>query len=731
MKKAAFLLFIGFLSVVPSIALEIKGEVLTLEGKPVEEAVVLHRLSQLKTITDENGQFRLQVQDAGRIKLEIIHPDYLEQEVVISHQEASGKISIRLIPLIRQREEIVVTALRYPESSANIPAAQAVLSKENLREKMSQNITRDLQDIPGVSSIGAGGFSIVPNIRGLARRRVLILIDNARVTSDRRTGPNASFINPREVEKIEVLRSPSSVFYGSDAIGGVIHIFSKRPSFQKKLEGELNLKYGSVNQEKGFGFSLQGKIKKTGFYLSFQTNDAENYSSPLGEVPMSHFTQGSVLGKISYLTKKREVDLSFIGAKSYNIGKPNRDSLSKPTCYPLESQNLIQLRWLEKEVGKNGELDIQAYLNPHFLETKKEKIQIYRSEESYSKTQSVDFGFHLSYGKMTGKKMRIKGGTDFFGRIGAKARNVNTYFDPSGRTERVFEEWPFTEGGRNDLGFFISADYTGFKNLDLVGGIRLDFIQMKARPGNAPSVEKSSHTAWTGFLGGSAKLSETMVLFANFSRAYRAPSLNELFYTGITGRGFIISQPDLDPEMSFNLDGGVKFISKRFFMGIYGFYYNIDDMIERYRPAETIYTYGNIIRGNISGYELELEYYPFQGWKIFGHYFSFRGRSQKTENPLNDVPAPQLFLGTRLWIKKFTAEINALFKTEKKNPGPAEIEIPSYEVVNIQLSYFIDSSFRFYLHLSNLFDKTYLARPDPDSIEEPARNFILGLSFSF
>ncbi len=731
MKRAVFLLFIGVLSVVPSLALEIKGEVLTLEGKPVEGAVILHRLSQAKTLTDEMGQFRLQVQDAERIKLEIIHPDYLEQEVIISYKEASRKTLVRLIPLIRQREEIVVTAMRYPESSAKVPAAQAVISKENLEEKMIPNITQGLQDIPGVSSIGAGGFSIVPNIRGLARRRVLILIDNARVISDRRTGPNASFIDPRDVEKIEVLRSPSSVFYGSDAIGGVIHIFTKKPSSQKALKGELNLKYGSVNQEKGIGFSLQGKTKKTGFCLSFHANDAENYSSPFSEVLMSQFTQGSLLGKISFSTEEREVDISFLGARGHDIGKPNRDSLSNPTWYPLESQNLIQFRWLEKGVRMNGELEFQAYLNPHFLETKKEKIQDFKSKESYSKTQSFDFGLNLSYGKMMANKMRIKGGADFFGRIGAKARNVNTYFDPAGRTVRVLEEWPFTEGRRNDLGFFISADYTGVKNLDLVGGIRLDFIQMKARPGNAPSVEKSSHVAWTGFLGGSAKLSETIVLFANFSRAFRAPSLNELFYTGITGRGFIIAQPDLDPEMSLNLDGGVKFINKRFFMGLYAFYYNIDDMIERYRAAETIYTYGNIIRGKISGYELELEYYPFPGWKIFGHYFSFRGKSQKTENSLNDVPALQLFLGTRLWIKKFTAEVNALFKANKKNPGPAEIEIPSYEVVNIQLSYFIDSSFRFYLHLSNLFNKTYLARPDPDSIEEPGRNFILGLSYSF
>lgn len=71
-----------------------------------------------------------------------------------------------------------------------------------------------------MASLGSGGFSIVPSIRGLARRRILLLVDGARLSSDRRTGPNASFLNPEDLARIEILRSPSSVYYGSDAIGG-------------------------------------------------------------------------------------------------------------------------------------------------------------------------------------------------------------------------------------------------------------------------------------------------------------------------------------------------------------------------------------------------------------------------------------------------------------------------------------------------------------------------------
>ena len=731
MRRAMILILFFFLSVGFGLSLEVKGKVLSQDGKPVADVVVLHRLSQKKALTDSKGFFSLELSELERIKLEIIHPDYMEQEIVLTRQDISKGITVRLIPYIRQREEIVVTALRYPEPSTSIPAAESVVSKENLEEKMAPNITEGLSGMPGVSTLGSGGFSVVPNVRGLARRRVLILIDNARITSDRRTGPNASFVNPTDIDKIEVLRSPSSVFYGSDAIGGVIHIFTKKSEFQKGIKGSINLKYGTTNQEKSLGISLQGAKGKAGYFLSFQGTDAENYSSPLEEVPQSQFSTASIFGKISYQDEKREIGLSFLGARGFDIGKPNRDSTSEPTWYPQENQNLLQFNWLEKGLGKKGELSFQLYLNPHFLETKKEQIDTYKTSKSYSRTQSFDLGCQLSYGKRVAQNFRLKGGLDFFGRFGAKARNIYTYFDSPESEARSVEEVPFTDGRRQDWGFFLSFDYTGIQNLDLVGGFRFDWLRMKAYPGNEPPAQENYHHTWTGFLGASVKFTTEVVAFINFSRAFRAPSLSERFYTGITGRGYIIGEPGLNPESSLNLDLGLKFIFKRYFAALYLFRYRIDDMVERYRSEENIYTYGNIEKGQIQGLELEMEYFPMPRWKIFGNFYSFKGLSQLTDDSLNDIPPLRLFLGTRVWKGHFWGEISASFQKEKKDPGPTEISIPGFEVVNFQVGFFLNSTFRFYLSVSNLFNKTYLARPDPDSMEAPGRNFILGLVYSF
>jgi len=738
MQKFIYFIFVFLLSTIQALAIEIKGKVLNLGGRPVAQAEVLHRPSGVKSLTDAEGLFTLIVPDETRIRLEINHPDYVEQEVILTEKNLQKRIVITLVPYIVQREEVVVTAMRHPESSASVPAAETVVLTEILEEEMHPNITEGISSLPGVSSMGAGGFSLVPNIRGLARRRVLILIDNARVTSDRRTGPNASFVDPKDIERIEVLRSPSSVLYGSDAIGGVIHILTKKPSMQDGLNGRINAKYGTVNREKGGGVAFEGSRKNTGFYLSFQANDAENYSSPSGEVLQSQFTQGTLVGKISHVTDKREVFFSFFGSRGHDIGKANQLSLTQPTWYPKENQNYFQIHWNEKGLGKEGELAFQAYFNPNFLETIKETYDEAtgdKTEESYSKIQSLNFGALLSYRKKIGEHFRLSGGLDFYGRSSVESSTKDTDYDAFGNVTNELEQKPFSEGNRKDLGVFFSADYSGIRNLDMIGGFRWDYIRLEALPGDTPPSAESEYRAWTGFLGGSFKLTDEIVLFANIAKAYRAPSLNELFYSGITGRGMIIAQPDLRPETSFNLDGGVKFIFKRLFTGFYLFYYEIDDLIERYMidPVERIRTYGNVEQGRLSGYELEVEYYPIPKWKLFGNIYSFKGKSKVTGEPLNDIPPSRLFLGTRVWFGRFTTEINATLQLRKDDMGPDEMlfDLPGYEVVNLKASYYYNKSFRFYLLLSNLMDRAYLARPDADAVEEPGRNLIFGMSYSF
>jgi outer membrane receptor protein involved in Fe transport len=730
-KRIFALIFLSALFGAAVQAAEIRGKVVGAADNPVASAVVLHRASGVKTETDAEGRFVLDLPSADRIVLEVVHPDYYDREFVLGPKDLRRPLVLALVPLIKQNEEVVVTALRYPEPSIKVPAASTVVSGETLAEKMAPNINEGLQDVPGVGALGSAGFSLVPSVRGLARRRVLYLVDGARLESDRRTGPNASFVSPEDVERIEVLRSSSSVFYGSDAIGGVIHILTRAPRFDPGLHGRFQAGFGSVNGEKRIGLGLGGSTGSWAFSLSFQYGDAGLYRMPGGtKVLESQFTQGSLLAKAAHRTANREIDLGFLAARGTDIGKPSTTALTKPTWYPRENQNLLQLHWKEKNVGKDGEVLVHAFINPNFLETLTDTYDGFLTRRAFAKTDSTEYGVQASYSKKVASSLRLEGGLDYFGRAGAHAVNTYTSYDEFGAVTDVAEEFPYLRASRGDLGVFLSADVSGIERLDILGGARYDVLRMEAQPdgGVPPVLTKDSQP--TGFLAVSYKLVKELTAFVNVSRAYRLASINERFYTGISGRGFIIGQPGLRPESSFNLDGGLRLPGRRFFLGLYAFRYLIDDMIERYRLDPTTYTYGNIERGLLRGLEFEAEAFLLPGWRIFGNFAAISGRSLATEAPLNDVPPFRIYAGTKYWKGRFSAELNATFSLAKDDPGPAEIAVASSHLVNLKAGY-LWRGVNFFVSLMNALNATYIARADPDAMVEPGRNLRFGFAYAF
>lgn len=710
--------------------IRLQGIVAGIGGKPIAGAVVLNRETGMKATTGEDGSFVLNVDNGKRILLEVVHPDYTDGLFLVPAKSFGRPLHLTLAALIRQNEEVVVTALRYPEPTARIPAAATVLTTTAIGNNQTANLTETLAAATGVTPLGTGGFSIVPSIRGLARNRILFLIDNARITSDRRTGPNASFVSPEDIDRIEVLRSPSSIFYGSDAVGGVVHIFTKTAR-EDGIHGNVHAGYGTNGANTEYGLSLSGKKGAFSFYLSGQDNEADNYESPDGVVAQSQYGQAGFFGRAAYETDARRIDLSFLLARGTDIGKAANNAASKPTWYPRENQNMAQLHWTEKNVG-GGELNISAFANPNFLETRTDTLSGGSvSKKSYAKTESTEYGAQLSYSKFLGADFRLTGGVDLFGRGNAGAINRETSYDSSGSVTKFVDENPYTNGKRRDLGFYLSADYAGFSKIDLIAGLRYDTIAQSADPGGKTETLESNTDAVTGFFGVSYRLTNHWTVFANLSRAYRTPGLSELFYSGITGRGVIIANPDLVPETSVNGDIGVRYIGNRFFAGLYGFLYRIDNLIDRYTVAEKTYSYLNVEDARIMGLEMEWEFFPLSGWKIFGNAAVMDGESRVTGDPINDIPPFRLMLGTRYQWRSLSLEVSGLTQGKKDHPGAAEIAIPEYQYFQARVGYNLNNAVNLFVQVKNALNETYLGRPDPDGVYEPGRNFIFGARYSF
>ncbi len=186
MKRASLvILIILFFLSQPIYSKTIKGLVRDLSSLPLVEVKVILLPSGRIAISDEKGMFKLNLPiDYEKGKLKFSKYGYYDEVVNLNDFEKLKKKEIILIPTEFLVEEISVSALNQEERKISVPMAESKVSKFELKEKISENLVDTLKNTPGVHFIGSGGFKATPTIRGFGRKRVLLLLDGARITSD-------------------------------------------------------------------------------------------------------------------------------------------------------------------------------------------------------------------------------------------------------------------------------------------------------------------------------------------------------------------------------------------------------------------------------------------------------------------------------------------------------------------------------------------------------------------
>ncbi len=702
---------------------EIRGVIQNVNFKTIDVARIHLKETGQYFYSGKSGRFKIHVPDQYPAVTLVFHNTfYYTKTLRVTMDREVKEINILLVPREHLKEEVTVTALSYEEKAVTVPMAESVVSELEIKEKIAENLVDTLQNTPGVHIIGQGGFSATPSIRGIARRRVLLLIDGTRVTSDRRAGTSASFIAPELIKRIEVVRSASSVLYGSDAIGGVVQSFTRSDQGEEFPKNSLNLSFNSANERLNSGLTFTQRVGKANIYTAFQYAKAGNYSSPEQEIFNSGFTNYSGILDLSLKGEKRDIELYYLGGLGKDIGKPDR--ANNPDSYsivPRDINQLINFQYKEKNLVKNGSLGLQFYINPTRYDL--ENINVSKNSIESSETTAVNYGLKLNLTKSLSDKFSYQVGIEQYSRSNVDMENAVTQENEISRTS------PLKHGRRSDTGIYLTADYAGIPGFDFIAGLRYTFFSLKADVlGNPLKIQADSPSV---FFGTTKKVGNWMTLFFNLGRAYRTPSLSEAFYTGITGRRYVIANPSLKPEKSFNIDTGVKIFSKKIFLGFYLFSCRIDDMIERYKNEENVYTHDNIMVGTIRGGEIEFQLFPLKNLEIFGHYFYYTGRSKVDNNPLNDVPAPQFLLGGKLFIDKFWCEVNCIHSFKKEDPGPAEVLNDAYTVLDLKAGYYLSANLFFYFKAANLLNETYYANPDPDIPQARKLDLSAGMNFYF
>ena len=178
-------------------AAEVRGKVKDIYNQPLPGVAIRAGESGQTTFANEQGAFDLFLEDTqSSVQLFFDSPGYYREKRTVRLNDLGHDLEVFLIPLKLLKEDITVTALNEAEKAIAVPFAQNVVSKIEIKESMPETIVQALQNSPGIHFIGKGGVSVTPSIRGLARRRILLLANGARIISDRSAGASAQFFPP-------------------------------------------------------------------------------------------------------------------------------------------------------------------------------------------------------------------------------------------------------------------------------------------------------------------------------------------------------------------------------------------------------------------------------------------------------------------------------------------------------------------------------------------------------
>jgi iron complex outermembrane receptor protein len=221
-------------------------------------------------------------------------------------------------------------------------------------------------------------------------------------------------------------------------------------------------------------------------------------------------------------------------------------------------------------------------------------------------------------------------------------------------------------------------------------------------------------------------------ILGNVGQSFRFPSISELFYTGLTGRGTVFGNPDLTPEKSLNFDLGFRYLYENFYVSLYGFSNSLGDMIQKFgEMEEEEYFYRNLTSGRIYGLEGEFYFFLMKNVELFINFHHMVGKEKETDAALNYIPSSRLTFWGKYSPGKFWIEPRVTLSSAVKNPGPLEIATDRYVLFDTILGFKFNNNLTLVAIAQNILDETYRASADEQGVDAPGRGFVFKAKYSF
>jgi vitamin B12 transporter len=246
----------------------------------------------------------------------------------------SASLSAQALP--PASESVIVTATATPEEEKTLGVATTVISREDIEKSGRVTVLELLRSVPALDVVQSGGEGAVTSLflRGTNSTQTLILVDGARVNSAFFPGYDFSGLTTENVERIEIARGPFSALYGSDAIGGVIQIFTRPP--QEGFSGSVTAEGGNADTAGASAFVTAGAGP-------FAVAASYRYANTNGDVPNSNWRENNGSARVDWLPNEA-ARLSLEGSiLSGKVGNPGPVGAVNPEANGLFKEERVAL----------------------------------------------------------------------------------------------------------------------------------------------------------------------------------------------------------------------------------------------------------------------------------------------------------------------------------------------------------------------------------------------------
>jgi iron complex outermembrane receptor protein len=660
-------------------------------GRPVGGADVTILQLRRSVTTDENGKYEFQNVPQGRYDVSA-HleraPDVVHSVTVSTTGSSTQDFQIQLTGL---QESVTITATGTEQAVSSSIQSVTVLGSVDLAQKNPASLGEALDGELGVSKRSFGPGPSRPVIRGFDGDRVLVLEDGMRVGAlGFQSGDHSEPVDLLSVDRVEVVKGPATLLYGSNAIGGVVNVVDGHDSAHKGINGYI-MGIGSTNNWQGGGSAgIDGGTDKWAFWASGGGQKSNDYKTPIGTIPNSYQRDGNFTTGLGYYPGKGFFSFNYhFDKRRYGI--------------PFDPNEA------DPEI---------VFLNP--------------------RRHSFQFngGFRDMHSFIEGARFSVQYSDYKHGEVNALTNEVNTLF----KNKTTIFRGMFDQQRRGKLtgsfGFWgLHRDYSSFgeealapptKQNSLAGFVleTINFERAALQFGGRvetnrynPSFDedrgqlpKRTFTGFSGAIGLRVNTWEGGAFVANFTHSYRAASLEELYNDGPHpgNATFEIGDPTLTRELGDGIDFGLRHNSKRVRAEANGFFYHIDNFVflaptgdEEDGLPVAEYTQGTSRFVGMEG-KLDVALHRYLWLNLGTDYVN--AELTDTGTPLPRIPPLRGRVGLELNYKRLILKPDVVFASDQSRLFPLETRTAGYAVFNLAGSYLISGQHHAHILTFNAFN---------------------------